>query len=93
MGPVSGAEQTVLVSDEHGHHNQIDYVAQPDYHFEYGVQVTNRDMKTISIFLFILHSKYSTTIDLIAKKKLRIDVNSTEYYLWLFRLKYVLSWC
>lgn len=38
MGPVSGAEQKVLVHGQNGQYTQTDYVAQPDYHFEYGVQ-------------------------------------------------------
>lgn len=38
MGPVSGAEQKVLVDGGNGQHKQHDYIAQPDYHFEYGVQ-------------------------------------------------------
>lgn len=33
MGPVSGAEHKVTY-DDHSH----DYVAKPDYHFEYGVE-------------------------------------------------------
>lgn len=38
MGPVSGPEQKVLVAGDNGQYNQHDYVAKPDYHFEYGVQ-------------------------------------------------------
>lgn len=37
MGPVSGVEQKVPVHDDKGH-MQYDYVARPDYHFEYGVE-------------------------------------------------------
>lgn len=37
MGPVSGAEQKVVYDDGH-YHKDYDYVAKPDYHFEYGVQ-------------------------------------------------------
>lgn len=38
MGPVSGVEQKVPIYDEHGKHYTHDYVAKPDYHFEYGVE-------------------------------------------------------
>lgn len=35
MGPVSGIEHRVEVGD--GKYREHDYVAKPDYHFEYGV--------------------------------------------------------
>lgn len=37
MGPVSGIEKKVVYDDGQYHHD-YDYVAKPDYHFEYGVQ-------------------------------------------------------
>lgn len=41
-GPVSGPEKEVYVEhkDEHGHGHghSVDYVANPDYHFAYGVE-------------------------------------------------------
>ncbi|XP_053687049.1 uncharacterized protein LOC128736584 [Sabethes cyaneus] len=37
-GPVSGPAHEVLVEDKHGHGHTVDYVAKPDYHFEYGVE-------------------------------------------------------
>ncbi|KFB50669.1 hypothetical protein ZHAS_00018705 [Anopheles sinensis] len=37
-GPVSGPAHEVHVEDKHGHGHKIDYVAKPDYLFEYGVE-------------------------------------------------------
>lgn len=38
-GPVSGPEYKIEVADKHGHGGvSYDYVAKPDYHFEYGVE-------------------------------------------------------
>ncbi|XP_058065915.1 probable voltage-dependent N-type calcium channel subunit alpha-1B [Anopheles bellator] len=37
-GPVSGPAHEVHVEDKHGHGHAIDYVAKPDYLFEYGVE-------------------------------------------------------
>ncbi|XP_055628601.1 uncharacterized protein LOC129770038 [Toxorhynchites rutilus septentrionalis] len=37
-GPVSGPAHEIHVEDKHGHGHAIDYVAKPDYHFEYGVE-------------------------------------------------------
>lgn len=37
MGPVSGAEQKVAYYDDGKYHGH-DYMAKPDYHFEYGVE-------------------------------------------------------
>ncbi|XP_055535985.1 cuticle protein 21-like [Wyeomyia smithii] len=37
-GPVSGPSHEVHVEDKHGHGYTVDYVAKPDYHFEYGVE-------------------------------------------------------
>uniref|UniRef100_A0A182WCF0 Pupal cuticle protein n=1 Tax=Anopheles minimus TaxID=112268 RepID=A0A182WCF0_9DIPT len=37
-GPVSGPAHEIHVEDKHGHGHQIDYVAKPDYVFEYGVE-------------------------------------------------------
>lgn len=36
-GPVSGPDHEIIVKGEHGE-PAIDYVAKPDYHFEYGVE-------------------------------------------------------
>jgi Insect cuticle protein len=36
-GPVSGPEHEIKVEDKHGKHS-VDYVAKPDYSFEYGVE-------------------------------------------------------
>ncbi|XP_058830242.1 cuticle protein 19-like [Topomyia yanbarensis] len=37
-GPVSGPAHEVHVEDKHGHGHTVDYVAKPDYQFEYGVE-------------------------------------------------------
>lgn len=37
MGPVSGVEQKVEFLDD-GKYREHDYIAKPDYHFEYGVE-------------------------------------------------------
>ncbi|XP_049299378.1 probable zinc transporter protein DDB_G0282067 [Anopheles funestus] len=37
-GPVSGPAHEIHVEDKHGHGHKIDYVAKPDYVFEYGVE-------------------------------------------------------
>lgn len=37
-GPVSGPDHKIIVKDAHGHGESYDYVAKPDYHFEYGVE-------------------------------------------------------
>ncbi|KAL1374563.1 hypothetical protein pipiens_004882 [Culex pipiens pipiens] len=37
-GPVSGPAHEIHVEDKHGHGHSIDYVAKPDYQFEYGVE-------------------------------------------------------
>ena len=37
-GPVSGPSHEVHVEDPYGHGHKVDYVAKPDYHFEYGVE-------------------------------------------------------
>lgn len=37
IGPVSGVEEKITVHDD-GQYHQHDYVAKPDYHFEYGVE-------------------------------------------------------
>ncbi|XP_055609482.1 cuticle protein 19-like [Uranotaenia lowii] len=37
-GPVSGPAHEIHVEDKHGHGHKIDYVAKPDYQFEYGVE-------------------------------------------------------
>ncbi|XP_035786916.1 probable zinc transporter protein DDB_G0282067 [Anopheles albimanus] len=37
-GPVSGPAHEIHVEDKHGHGHAIDYVAKPDYLFEYGVE-------------------------------------------------------
>lgn len=37
-GPVSGPEHKIVVKDKDGHGESYDYVAKPDYHFEYGVE-------------------------------------------------------
>lgn len=37
-GPVSGPAHEVHIADKHGHGHTIDYVAKPDYQFEYGVE-------------------------------------------------------
>lgn len=39
MGPVSGVEKQVTYDD--GQYHQHDYMAKPDYHFEYGVADPN----------------------------------------------------
>ena len=36
-GPVSGPDHEIIVKGKHGE-PAIDYVAKPDYHFEYGVK-------------------------------------------------------
>lgn len=42
-GPVSGHEKRIAVHDDGFYHeDEYDYIAKPDYHFEYGV----RDPKT-----------------------------------------------
>lgn len=37
-GPVSGPDHKIIVKDAHGHGESYDFVAKPDYHFEYGVE-------------------------------------------------------
>lgn len=37
MGPVSGIEHKIAYYDD-GKYKQHDYIAKPDYHFEYGVR-------------------------------------------------------
>ncbi|XP_063698165.1 cuticle protein 18.6-like [Culicoides brevitarsis] len=37
-GPVSGPDHKIVVKDKDGHGESYDYVAKPDYHFEYGVE-------------------------------------------------------
>lgn len=37
-GPVSGPAHEVHIVDKHGHGHTVDYVAKPDYQFEYGVE-------------------------------------------------------
>lgn len=43
MGPVSGPETKVAYYDD-GKYHQHDYMAKPDYHFEYGVADPNSNV-------------------------------------------------
>lgn len=43
-GPVSGPDHEIIVKGEHGE-PAIDYVAHPDYRFEYGVEDAKSNVK------------------------------------------------
>jgi hypothetical protein len=37
-GPVSGPEHEIIIKDKHGKEHSVDYVAKPDYTFEFGIE-------------------------------------------------------
>lgn len=63
-GPVSGPEYKIEVEDKHGHGHSYDFVAKPDYQFEYGVEDPkhyNSQQRKESRLGDDVHGEYSVT--------------------------------